>query len=543
MPPPANSDRGAGAGALYPGVLFELSVLCGLTFGCRSFSWARPWTLLGALSDRGKLSKTSRSTERNSQSTVVESHTDTEGTETTSAPTSNLPPFPILSTSQPISPGRSADTPGDYEDACSPNAWLAGGPSSIPGVRSDSVSDELECLGAAALSGGEARATRWPWKKWKVTSTEETERTKAIRRGDSDAETTSSAGPLTSNPVIPPRTGCHESEASSLPRKPLPSQWISDQAGATCPETSSSTPRGCPSGLQRPNTPGGTAMLSGSDAGDMAGKSLLPVGYCSPSATMGDSLPGLQRSTAPGVTGVLSGSDARDTAWPLTDNQVTAAQARFIRRIQRRGVPSYGSIGQAISPEAVSTSSSSSATLTDSLPRMPRRPIPGNSYEDAVRAFAADSGVLSPVYESTEDDESSTPPPSTFGTIARSAVMVAAGLAVAGTALYFGGASTAFGGFHEEEPSTLGTLSRVGERMASGIVSGITSAITSGITSGMSAITSLTRNGGGDGWTGGGRGYNIASVWSSNCCFTSIQSWCQYTSLRIQVLRQQVQIL
>jgi hypothetical protein len=52
----------------------------------------------------------------------------------------------------------------------------------------------------------------------------------------------------------------------------------------------------------------------------------------------------------------------------------------------------------------------------------------------------------------------------------------------------------------------LGAMSLIGERMASGI--------TSGITSGMSGITSLTRNGGEDGWTGGSRGYNIASVWS-----------------------------
>jgi hypothetical protein len=109
------------------------------------------------------------------------------------------------------------------------------------------------------------------------------------------------------------------------------------------------------------------------------------------------------------------------------------------------------------------------------------------------------------MYEYTEDDESSTPASSrfsTFSTIAKSAAMVAAGLAVAGTALYFGGASTAFGGFHEKEPSTLGAMSLIGERMASGI------------TSGMSGITSLTRNGGEDGWTGGGRGYNIALVWS-----------------------------
>ncbi|GFZ44854.1 hypothetical protein JCM24511_02580 [Saitozyma sp. JCM 24511] len=224
---------------------------------------------------------------------------------------------------------------------------------------------------------------------------------------------------------------------------------------------------------------------------------------------MGDRLPGLQRSIYPGATGVSSRSDDSDTGWPLTDTQAAAAQATLKRRIQRRGVPSYGSIGLAISPEAVpSTSSSSSATLTEDLPRPRRPPIPGGSYEDRVRSFAADKGALSPVYECT-DDGSSTPSTSgTFTTIAKSAAMLAAGLAVAGTALYFGGASTAFGGLNKEQEdvSISGALSRVADWMETGI--------TSGITSGMSAISSLTRNGGEDGWAGGRSGYSIASVWS-----------------------------
>lgn len=257
-------------------------------------------------------------------------------------------------------------------------------------------------------------------------------------------------------------------------------------------------------------------MLSDSYARNTAGylpaskDILLPVGYYSPSAAMGDRLPGLQRSIYPGANGVSSRSDDSDTGWPLTDTQAAAAQATLKRRIQRRGVPSNGSIGLAISPEAVpSTSSSPSATLTDDLPRLRRPPIPGGSYEDRVRSFAADKGALSPVYEYPPDDESGTPSASsTFTTIAKSAAMVAAGLAVAGTALYFGGASTALGGLNQEQEdvSISGTLSRVADWMESGI--------TSGITSGMSAISTLTHNWGEDGWAGGRSGHSIVSVWS-----------------------------
>jgi hypothetical protein len=323
-----------------------------LTFCCRLSSWKSPWTLLGGLYHRGGSSARRSLTGADSQASVQsQSATASERVVSTIAPTSNLPDFPVLSTSQPISPGRCVDTPGDYEDTYSPSAWLAGAPSSIPSDRRVITTDELERTGAALLSGPYADATRSAW-------------------------------PFTNDQVIFPPVGCSTSQA---------------------------------------------------------------------------------------------------------------------RSIRRRPVPLYGSIGQAISAGVGRPESSSSAILIDSLPRLQRPSVPGGSYENEFRSFAAQSGALLPL-EDTSDGESSTP--SAFSTIVKSAAMVAAGLAVAGTALYFGGASTAFGRQVQEDQSTMRQLSRVGGWM------------TSGITSGMGAVSSLTRSWQGDGHAGGGGGYNIASVWS-----------------------------